>query len=83
MPRRSNKSIAEILSPTNMSLSSKNDNHNNLSLLERKITIAIEGFTSHKFCELILKDRKRSSKENALNMSSFVNEKMRIRCING
>ncbi|MFL6376289.1 MAG: hypothetical protein ACJ72R_02350 [Nitrososphaeraceae archaeon] len=55
-----------------MSFSSSNDNHNYLSLLERKITIAIEGFTSHKFCELILKDRKRSSKENALTICDYV-----------
>ncbi|MFL6522935.1 MAG: hypothetical protein ACJ71B_05590, partial [Nitrososphaera sp.] len=33
---------------------------------------AIEGFTSHKFCELILKDRKRSSKENALTICDYI-----------
>lgn len=34
--------------------------------IERKITLATEGFTTTKFCELVLKDRDRLSKENAL-----------------
>jgi hypothetical protein len=45
MVRRSNKSVSEILSSTNMSFPSRNDNHNDLSLLERKIILATEGFT--------------------------------------
>ena len=39
--------------------------------LERKITLATEGFT-RKFCELLLKDRNRLSKENALTVSEYV-----------
>src|SRR3569832_850668 len=37
-----------------------NDNDKNLALLERKIALATEGFTTFKFCGLILKDRDRS-----------------------
>jgi hypothetical protein len=44
MVRRSNKSVAEILSSTG-----DNDNDKHLALLERKITLATEGFTTHKF----------------------------------
>ena len=54
MARRSNKSIAETLSPTSAPLSSRSDNKNNdahLALMDRKITLATEGFTSYKFCE--------------------------------
>jgi hypothetical protein len=49
MPRRSNKSIAEILtsSPTNVSFLDENDNNDkHLALLERKISLATEGFTT-------------------------------------
>jgi hypothetical protein len=71
MPRRSNKWIAEILTPSlsspvdistkvhaSSSPSIRNDNVDD-TLLERKITLATEGFTTHKFCELVLKDRSR------------------------
>jgi hypothetical protein len=40
-----------------------------LALSDMKISIATEGFTIYKFCELILKDRSRLSKENALTAS--------------
>jgi hypothetical protein len=43
-----------------------------LALLERKITLATEGFTTHKFCELILRDRNRLSKENALTICEYI-----------
>jgi hypothetical protein len=39
---------------------------NDIILYERKITLATEGFTIHKFCELVLRDRSRLSNENAL-----------------
>jgi hypothetical protein len=76
MARHSNKSLAEILTPRLPSLvrqplsSSKNDN--DLLLLERKITISTEDFTTTKFCELILRDRNRLSKENALTISDYI-----------
>jgi integrase/recombinase XerD len=78
MPRRSNKWIDEILT---QSMSSppvhesspyiRNDSIDDI-LLERKITVATEGFTTHKFCELILKDRNRLSKENALTICEYI-----------
>jgi hypothetical protein len=46
-----------------LELSPKNDAD---FLLEEKIAIAIEGFTTSKFCGLILRVRNRISKENAL-----------------
>ena len=71
MARRSNKSIAEILSrsPTNVSSLDENYDDKHLALLDTKIALATEGFTTYKFCELILKDRSRLSKENALTAS--------------
>jgi uncharacterized protein YjcR len=41
------------------------------SLLDRKITLATEGFTT-KFCELTLKDGKKLSKENALVVAEYI-----------
>jgi hypothetical protein len=55
MPKRSNKSIAETLSPTKSPLLDVNYNDKHLALLERKIALATEGFTTHKLCELILR----------------------------
>src|ERR1041385_3434852 len=51
---------------------SRNNDSDGLSLLERKINIATEGFTTHKFCELVLRDRNRLSKENALTICEYV-----------
>jgi hypothetical protein len=56
MARRSNKSAAKILSQTNVSPVDRNDNDKHLALLERKITLATEGFTTDRFCELVLRD---------------------------
>jgi uncharacterized protein YihD (DUF1040 family) len=79
MARRSNKSIAEILTPSPPTdilfldgNEDNNDNDNHLALLERKISLATEGFTTHKFCELVLKDRSRLSKENALTICDYI-----------
>jgi hypothetical protein len=57
MARRSNKSIGEILSPTNVPFLDGNDNDKYLTLLERKIALATEGFTTDRFCKLVLSDR--------------------------
>src|SRR3954451_20994169 len=64
MPKRSNKSeVAAILA------ASKNED----VLLEKKITLATEGFTiTNKFCELVLRDRNRTCKENALTISEYI-----------
>jgi hypothetical protein len=35
-------------------------------VLDRKIATATEGFTTNRFCELVLQDRSRLSVENAL-----------------
>lgn len=73
MARRSNKSVAEILTPADIQVSaSRNNDNDGLSLLERKINIATEGFTMHKFCELILRDRNRLCKENELKICEYV-----------
>ena len=69
MARRSNKSIAEILAqPLPSQASSKNENE----LLEKKISMATEGFARTKLCELMLRDRNRLSKENALTVSDYI-----------
>jgi hypothetical protein len=39
-----------------------------VEVLDRKIAIATEGFTTNKFCELVLKDRNRLSIENTLTL---------------
>jgi hypothetical protein len=49
MARRSNKLIAEILTPIVGESSNTDDNDLLLSLLERKITLATEGFTTGRF----------------------------------
>ena len=68
MPRRSNKSISEILQKSNgLPLDDKH-----MDLLERKITIATEGFITNKFCKLVLRDRNRLSDENALTICDYV-----------
>ena len=75
MAKRTNKSIAEILIPIEVSSSPPITNDNDLLLsssLERKITLATEGFTTSKFCELILRDRNRLSKENALTVCDYI-----------
>jgi hypothetical protein len=61
MTRRSNKEVTEILVSKTVGTE-----------LERKIALAIEGFTTTKFCELILRDRNRISKENALTISEYI-----------
>ena len=66
MSRLSNKQITEILG-------SKTTNKEKQDLdLDRKITLATEGFTTAKFCEFVLRDRNRLSKENALTISEYI-----------
>src|SRR5919199_3370299 len=54
------------------SLKNNDDVNFDVAKLERKIVLAIEGFTTGKFCELILRDRRRLSKENALTICEYV-----------
>jgi integrase/recombinase XerD len=74
MARRSNKSIAKILIPSidDSLLDGKDRNDSPLIVLERKICVATEGFTARKLCELILRDRSRLSKENALTIYDYI-----------
>jgi integrase/recombinase XerD len=65
MSRRSNRAVAEILA------SSPKNEETSLEL-DRKIILATEGFTTNKFCELILRDRNRLSKENALTVCDYI-----------
>jgi integrase/recombinase XerD len=69
MTRRSKKSIAESLT-TRLPPQTSSENGN--ELLEKKISTAIEGFGTTRFCELILRDRNRLSKENALTVSDYI-----------
>jgi integrase len=64
MVRRSNKAVEAILA------ASKNEEKD--AVLDRKIALATEGFTTAKFCELVLRDRSRLSKENALTISEYI-----------
>jgi hypothetical protein len=49
MPRRSNRQVAKILSSA-----AANREDPSLAELDRKVTLATEGFTTTKFCELNL-----------------------------
>lgn len=66
MSRRSKKSIESIL------LAAATTTKDEDLEIQRKITLAIEGFTTNRFCELILKDRSRISKENVLTVCSYI-----------
>jgi integrase/recombinase XerD len=63
MARRSNKSVQEILDGAH----DEKDRE-----LDRKITLVTEGFTTTKYCELILRDRSRLSRENALTACDYI-----------
>lgn len=65
MARRSNKAVVEVLD------SSSSMNETSLEL-DRKVTLATEGFTTTKYCELILGDRNRLSKEKALIVCDYI-----------
>jgi integrase len=65
MSRRLNKAVVKILA------SSSSRNETSLES-DRKITLATEGFTTNKFCELVLRDRNRLSKENALAVCDYI-----------
>jgi hypothetical protein len=71
MARRSNKSVQEILGQSNREFISF-DNDDKDKELDRKITLVTEGFTTTKYCELILRDRTRLSKQNALTACDYI-----------
>ena len=81
MARRSNKSVQEILLGEQQSQSTGEfttsvgggrDDKDKDKELDKKITLATEGFTTTKYCELILRDRTRLSKENALTVCDYI-----------
>jgi integrase/recombinase XerD len=74
MARRSNKSIQEILLGEQQSPSTEGFTtpDNGGRELDRKISLVTEGFTTTKYCELILRDRTRLSKENALTACDYI-----------
>ena len=73
MARRSNKSIAEILSLSSINLTSLNEDYNGKHIeIDKKIAVVTEGLSSYKFWELIFKDRNRLSKENALTVCDYL-----------
>jgi integrase/recombinase XerD len=65
MGRRSNNQIAKILLV-------KDNEGLGQEALDRKIALATEGFGNLKFCELVLRDRNKLSKENALTICEYV-----------
>jgi integrase len=64
MNKRSNKQIEETLTTKTMIAAGE--------VLDRKISIVTEGFTTDRFCELVLRDRNRLSKENALTVCDYI-----------
>ncbi len=52
--------------------SSEHSQVEELEVLDKKITIATEGFTTNRFCELLLRDRNKLSKENALTICDYI-----------
>src|SRR5436309_8995958 len=84
MARCSKKSVVEILNTPSISSTAVNTHASSSSSLfindavvddvtfDGKVIRATEGFTTDKFCELVLKDRSRLSKENALTICDYV-----------
>ena len=75
MARRSKKSIAEISTSSTKDdalLDGNENNVNPLMVLDRKIVLATEGFTTNRFCEMVLKDRSRLSEENTLTIYDYI-----------
>jgi uncharacterized protein YihD (DUF1040 family) len=75
MSRCSKKSVAEILTSSGTDdyfLDGNGNNDNPLAVLERKIFLTTEGFTADSFCKMVLKDRSRLSKENALIICDYI-----------
>jgi hypothetical protein len=66
MARCSNRQVAKILASRGVLEEQDVE-------LNRKITLVTEGFsTTNKYCELILRDRNRLSKENALTVCDYM-----------
>src|SRR5437588_13111419 len=75
MVRRSKEQIAKILSLDTTAITTMTDKKDKeeLLLLNRKINSVIEDFPSNlKFCELMLRDRSKLSKENAMTICDYL-----------
>jgi hypothetical protein len=68
MARSSKKTVETILAVASATTTTTKEDFE----VQRKITLATEGFTTTKFCELILRDRSRLSKESALTISEYI-----------
>jgi site-specific recombinase XerD len=64
MNKRSNKQVGETLTTKTMISA--------WEVLDRKIGMATEGFTTDRFCELVLKDKNRLSNENAMSICDYI-----------
>lgn len=84
MARCSNKSVAEILNASSISPAAakvhasssspfRNDVIDDIDdvMFEEKVMLATESYT-HRFCELVLKDTSRLSKENSLTICEYI-----------
>jgi integrase len=71
MNKRSNKQIEETLTTKTM-IAAGEDRNQVDEVLDRKISIVTEGFTTDRFCELVLRERNRLSKENALTVCDYI-----------
>jgi len=83
MSTHSNKSISEAKSSASSSpldihtmvsaiLPCIVENNVDDTMLERKIALVTEDFATNKYCETVLKDRNRLSKENALAVCEYL-----------
>jgi hypothetical protein len=72
MARRSNKLLEATLTAAEATTATKDEDDLEI---QRKVGLAIKGFTTSKYRELVLKDRIRLSKENALVICNYSNEK--------
>lgn len=73
MSRRSNKSVEEILSTPASSATAASSKDEEDVLLDKKILLATEGFPiTTRYCELVLRDRGRLSKDNALVICDYI-----------
>jgi hypothetical protein len=69
MARRSNKSLEATLTAAEATTATKDEDDLEI---QRKVGLAIKGFTTSKYRELVLKDRIRLSKENALVICNYI-----------
>jgi integrase/recombinase XerD len=75
MGKRSIKQAGEILTTKMITAGGEEEGEKQKEeqeVLDRKIATATEGFTTNRFCELVLRDKNRLSKENALTICDYI-----------